>query len=351
MRVQKFADAAAKQRAYRVRKKEQKSESKAIALPKEPAELLPLETLGDRIRRVAHLETSEDKLLGDLIVTYGLNILYADKGVGKTKFLMHLMIQWAKEPVREFAGFSNVCGFQGHEKIQKILFCDYELGDLDYRRRKNLLEENEMIEICIRPTLNEILQRGYRDQYNIIVIDNISFLIDNLNSATEVKRVLTPLKTLSETCTIILLGHVPFEKRKLFGSKYFEIIASSLIEMYKYNDFYCFRQEKGRDLTIYGKNDAIVLNSTFEYQSVLNTKILEWGNLNILYNSFLSIKKELANTKDDYLEVKKTYHLTLKEIETIKGLGEILYCKQQDYQFLMKENVLSEPENQAKPPF
>lgn len=187
-----------------------------------------VETANSRIER-AKLISNPKELVGNLWKEGELLVLFAYTGSGKTIFALQIA-KALSEGKSIFHDNINDCSLHNEAGKKKVLYFDAELSDKqfenrfsdDYKKhtefddnffmmqinRKYILNEKECFSEGIIP---EIESRVLKENFNVIIIDNLHCLKTGLEASKEAKPLMDSLTSLKHkhNVSIMIVGHTP----------------------------------------------------------------------------------------------------------------------------------------------
>lgn len=334
MSAKLYASSSERVAAFR---EKQRMNGNTVELPKVPVQLPHMETFLEKAFRLEIMDKKiQDPILDGVFIPNAINILYAHSGIGKSSLMLYLAEKWAEMPCTNESEPYKLLSLDSCRKKRKVVFVDYELGDEDFLL-KDLRNNVFHVE---KPSLEQLVLIMDELQPDIIIIDNLSFLIKNLNDFKEVTKIMSFFKKYESRMTIILIGHTPKESNSLYGSVQQQNVTSSMVYMTTYKEYYVLYVSKYRRQRIFDVDNAIVLSrdqGKFEFKGIVNYEILKYGvdELKSDYNTVM-----LSLERNSVLQTCKNYNLQRKDVAIIKKLGSILNQNIVSYWFL------DEPQNQ-----
>lgn len=199
--------------------------------------------------RLAGEKPPQRKLLGDLISENELTVVFSMTNIGKTALMVQVANCIASGTALE--PFENECG------PQRVLYFDFELNDRQFARRYvgedgdfvfsdnfiraqvnaggrcDGMDYGEFMLVCIEREIASCRAK-------VAVVDNISFLSNELDKGRSAGNLIKRLKEIKERLgiTMIVLAHTPkrdgkepLELRDLYGSSIISILVDSCFAM------------------------------------------------------------------------------------------------------------------------
>lgn len=213
-----------------------------------PKRILRVMTMNEAIIEGAKMPKRKE-LVGNLIRENELTILYGDEGTGKSILAFQIAIAMSKgSNLFDLPEFQNECGAMktlvfDFELETAELFSRYSVNAECYDFGKNLFRSDLNPECLDLENGSEKLMKAVQQaieahQPNFVVVDNITWLVDEAQDAniatTFMKKILTMQRKTNFSC--IIVAHTPkrntseaIESRHLAGSKNLSNFAKNLL--------------------------------------------------------------------------------------------------------------------------
>jgi RecA-family ATPase len=279
-----------------------------------------------------------------------LSILFAGAGIGKTILAVCIGESIAKG--------SNIKGFKNESEKQKVLYFDFELSDKQFEKRysnnytNHYLFDDEFLRIEINPDAedfceeilyqnieNTIIQTGAK----ILIIDNITYLRNNLENSKDALPLMKRLKLLKKKfkLSILCLAHTP--KRDMSRPVNInDLSGSMMLGNFADSIFTINNSQKDKSVRYIKQIKARNTEHIFDTDNVVEIEIVNHNNFTGI--EFIGFSKEsehlnqIKETDKSELEIAIVELKKASPLKSVRQIATELNCNSMKVQRTLKKH-------------
>lgn len=261
-----------------------------------------------------------------------LSILFAGSGIGKTILAVTIG--------ESIASGNNIRGFKNEAPKQAVLYFDFELSDKQFEKRysenyqNHYLFSDDFLRIEINPDAEDFSEEMlYQSLENtivstgskVVIIDNITYLKTNLESAKDALPLMKKLKLLKKRykLSILCLAHTP-KRDSSRPVSINDLSGSMMLGNFADSIFTINKSEKDKNVRYIKQIKARNTEHIFDSENVAEIEIVNHSNFTgIEFIDFSREAEHLRQVKEEEKNELETAIVELKKANSLKSNRDI----------------------------